>query len=156
MPSKSVTTNSFIVGLDQSLITAWTQNSTTWMLFMIFGYTLLETAQVRKKNRKHVVTKNIMVILVSLFTFFVLGYAFAFGNSSGGVIGAQSEYVGVFSDNELYHERQFPFYFATSVIVGLIATGSMAERTRLEPLLVFIVFLNIFIYPPVIAWAWNL
>jgi ammonium transporter, Amt family len=97
-----------------------------------------------------------MVILVSLFTFFILGYAFAFGNSSGGVIGARSEYVGVYSDNELYHERQFPFYFATSVIVGLIATGSMAERTRLEPLLVFIVFLNIIIYPPVLAWAWNL
>lgn len=46
-----------------------------------------------------------MVILVSLITFFVLGYAFAFGDSSGGVIGAQSEYVGVFSTNELYHER---------------------------------------------------
>jgi ammonia channel protein AmtB len=42
------------------------------------------------------------------------------------------------------------------VIVGLIATGSMAERTRLEPLLLFIVFLNIIVYPPVLAWAWNL
>jgi len=32
----------------------------------------------------------------------------------------------------------------------------MAERTRLEPLLVFIFFLNIILYPPVLAWAWNL
>ena len=123
---------------------------------MIIGYTLIESAQVRKKNRKHVVTKNLMVVLVSLITFFIIGYAFAFGGSSGGVIGARYEYVGVYSDNALYHERQFPFYFATSVIVGLIATGSMAERTRLEPLLVFIVFLNIILYPPVLAWAWNL
>ena len=46
-----------------------------------------------------------MVVLVTLFTYFVLGYAFAFGDSSGGVIGGQSEYVGVFSSNELYHER---------------------------------------------------
>jgi ammonia channel protein AmtB len=74
-----------------------------------------------------------MIVLVSLLTFFILGYAFAFGDSSGGVIGAQSDYVGVFSTNELYHERQFPFYFATCVIVGLIITGSMSERTRLEP-----------------------
>lgn len=72
---------------------------------MTIGYTLIETAQVRKKNRKHVVTKNLMVILVSLFTFFIIGYAFAFGGSSGGVIGARYEYVGVYSDNALYHER---------------------------------------------------
>ena len=32
----------------------------------------------------------------------------------------------------------------------------MAERTRLEPLLVFIFILNIILYPPVLAWAWNL
>ena len=121
------------IGLDQSLITAWTQSATSFMLMMIVGYTLIETSQVRKKNRRQVVTKNMMVILVTLFTYFVLGYAFAFGDSTGGVIGAQYEYVGVFSKNELYHERQFPFYFATCVIVGLIITGSMAERTRLEP-----------------------
>lgn len=32
----------------------------------------------------------------------------------------------------------------------------MSERTRLEPLLVFTVFANIIVYPPVLAWAWNL
>lgn len=58
------------------------------MLLMTVGYTLLESAQVRKKNKNFVVTKNIMVILVALLAFFVLGYAFAFGHSSGGVIGA--------------------------------------------------------------------
>jgi Amt family ammonium transporter len=107
------------------------------MYLMIVGYTILEMAQVRKKNRKHVITKNLMYILFSLITFFVVGYAFAFGHNSGGVIGAQSEYVGVYSANELYHERQFPFYLATTLIVGLIITGSMSERTRLEPLLGF-------------------
>jgi len=58
------------------------------MLMMIVGYTLIETAQVRKKNRKYVLYKNIMVILISLVVFFVVGYAFAFGDSSGGIIGA--------------------------------------------------------------------
>lgn len=76
------------IGLDQSLITAWTQSATTFMLMMIVGYTLIETAQVRKKNRKYVLYKNIMVILISLVVFFVVGYAFAFGDSSGGIIGA--------------------------------------------------------------------
>lgn len=93
------------IGLDQSLITAWTQSSTTFMFMMVIGYTILEQAQIRKKNRRSVLAKNLMVILVSLLSFFILGYAFAFGNSSGGVVGGQSEYAGVYSANELYHER---------------------------------------------------
>ena len=57
------------------------------MLLMTIGYTLLEQAQSRRKNRRHIVIKNMMIILLSLLSFFVLGYAIAFGNSSGGVIG---------------------------------------------------------------------
>lgn len=55
---------------------------------MVVGYTILEMAQVRRKNRKAVLTKNLMYILFSLVSFFVIGYAFAFGSNSGGVIGA--------------------------------------------------------------------
>lgn len=80
-------------------------SSTTFMLLMTIGYSLIESAQVRKKNRGFVATKNMMIFVVSLICFFVIGYAFAFGNSSVGIVGAQSEYVGVYSSNGLYHER---------------------------------------------------
>jgi Amt family ammonium transporter len=66
---------------------------------MFVGYTLLEAAQVRKKNRNFVATKNMMIFVISLIVFFIVGYAFAFGESSGGVIGAQSNYVGVYRAN---------------------------------------------------------
>ena len=97
-----------------------------------------------------------MVILVALISFFVLGYSFAFGHSSGGVIGAQTDYVGVFSANNLYHERQFGWYFATCLIVILITTGSMAERSRLEVLLGYTILLASTIYPIIMAFTWNL
>jgi len=32
----------------------------------------------------------------------------------------------------------------------------MAERTRLEPQLVFVFIANIILYPPIMSWAWNL
>jgi ammonium transporter, Amt family len=108
---------------------------------MTIGFSLIESAQVRKKNRGFVATKNMMVFVFTLIAFFVIGYAFAFGHSSVGIVGAQSEYVGVFSPNGLYHERQFPWYFATSLVVSLIVTGSMSERAKLEPLLGFIIVL---------------
>jgi len=46
-----------------------------------------------------------LIFVVTLICFFIIGYAFAFGDSSVGVIGAASEYVGVFTPNGLYHER---------------------------------------------------
>lgn len=58
------------------------------MLLMTVGYTLIEAAQVRKKNRSYVVTKNMLVFVVSLICFFIVGYAFAFGDSTSGILGA--------------------------------------------------------------------
>jgi len=45
------------------------------------------------------VTKNTIIAIISLLVYFIIGYAFAFGDSSVGVVGAQSNYVGVFRSN---------------------------------------------------------
>lgn len=92
----------------------------------------------RKKNRQFVVIKNMLIFVITLICFFIIGYAFAFGGSSVGIVGAEGNYIGVFSANGLYHERQFGFYFACSLIVAIIMTGSMGERSKLEPMLGFV------------------
>lgn len=66
------------------------------MLLMFIGLTLIEAAQVRAKSRNFVLTKNIIIFMLSLFIFYLVGYAFAFGNSSVGVIGAQTNYLGIY------------------------------------------------------------
>jgi ammonia channel protein AmtB len=66
------------------------------MFLMFIGLTLVESAQTRLKSRNFVVTKNILIITISCVIFFVIGYAFAFGGTSAGVVGAQSNYVGVY------------------------------------------------------------
>jgi ammonium transporter, Amt family len=127
--------------IDQSITSAWTISSTCYLFLMVVGLTLIEQAQVRKKNRDFVVIKNFLAFVISMITFFVVGYALAFGDSTVGIVGAQSEWVGVFTPNGLYHERQLPFYFATSLIVSILATGSMGERARLKPLLGYVFML---------------
>jgi ammonium transporter, Amt family len=67
------------------------------MFMIVIGLTMIEVAQVRPKNRQFVVTKNMMIMTLSLVVFFVIGYAFAFGKTASGVVGAQSNYVGVFT-----------------------------------------------------------
>ena len=66
---------------------------------------MLEISQVRKKSRTFVAKKNLMIFLFSFTVFFVIGYAFAYGGSNGGVIGGESNYVGVMMSNNLFHER---------------------------------------------------
>jgi ammonia channel protein AmtB len=55
---------------------------------MTVGLTLIEQAQVRKKSREFVAIKNMLIFVVSLITFFILGYAMAFGGSTAGIVGA--------------------------------------------------------------------
>jgi ammonia channel protein AmtB len=43
---------------------------------------------VKAKNRTFVAKKNMMIVCLSFIVFFIVGYAFAFGNSSGGIVGA--------------------------------------------------------------------
>lgn len=58
------------------------------MFLMFIGLTLVEMAQVRSKNRNFVIQKNVILMFLSMLIFFVLGYSFAYGESSAGVIGA--------------------------------------------------------------------
>ena len=76
------------IALDQSITTAWTLSCTSFILLMTIGYTMIEAAQVTKKSRNFVVTKNMLIFVVTLIIFFLVGYAFAFGNTSVGIIGA--------------------------------------------------------------------
>lgn len=70
-----------------------------------------------------------MVFIVSLISFFILGYGIAFGNSAVGVVGAQGNFLGIYVADGYFHEREFMYYFATSLIVSIIFSGSMCERT---------------------------
>jgi Amt family ammonium transporter len=49
-----------------------------------------------------------------------------------------------------------PFYFATSLVVAIIATGSMAERTKLKPIIGYVFLMQLLIYPVCMSWAWNI
>jgi Amt family ammonium transporter len=142
--------------IDEGLTTAWVLTGSCFVFFMQIGLTMIEAAQVRAKNRNSMLTKNVLNIMISILVFFLIGYAFAFGGSSlNGILGARSEYAGVFSANQLYHERKFMFYCGCSMITGMLVSGSMAEKTKLEAMLGFSVIIQVLILPLVMCWIWN-
>jgi Amt family ammonium transporter len=115
---------------------------------------LIEVAQTREKNRDHIVTRTALTIIVSLLVFFAIGYSFAFGGDNR-YVGGESEYFGTFSEDRNYHERQFMFYFACSLIVSSLVNSSMSERTKLQSSLYFVAVQQVILVPLIFGWAYN-
>jgi len=66
--------------LNEALTSTWTLTSASFILLSgQIGFTLLELAQTSKKNKDFTVMKNFLVFIVSLITWFVMGYAVCFG-----------------------------------------------------------------------------
>jgi ammonium transporter, Amt family len=121
------------------------------------GFTLIELAQTQKKNREHIVTKNILLFVVAFTTWFVAGFSVAFGVRPEAellqVAGLRNGWFGDFKSGydyestdkdyidrvPIYNQRRFFVYFAFQILASNIATSSIAERVKLKSLIGFIV-----------------
>lgn len=66
--------------LYEALTSSWCLNSASIVLVTgQVGFTLLELAQTHTKNKDYIVIKNIMVFLTAFLTWFIGGFAIAFG-----------------------------------------------------------------------------
>lgn len=68
--------------LAEALVSSWTMTTATIILLSgQIGFTALELAQTFKKNRDFIVMKNLVVLIITILTWFVGGYAVAFGTN---------------------------------------------------------------------------
>ena len=70
---------------------------------------MLELAQTHKKNRDYIIVKNMLVFLTALLTWFVTGFAIAFGIQPGAellqVAGFRNGWFGDFKSGHKYEEN---------------------------------------------------
>ena len=68
---------------------AWVYSCGYIIFFMQAGFCLLEAGAVRHKNHVHTVLLQVLCALASVFGWWILGFAFAYGDDRGtGFIGA--------------------------------------------------------------------
>ena len=68
--------------LAEALVSSWTMTTATIILLSgQIGFTALELAQTFKKNRDFIVMKNLVVLVITILTWFAVGYAVAFGTN---------------------------------------------------------------------------
>ncbi|MEM8988745.1 MAG: ammonium transporter [Pseudomonadota bacterium] len=128
------------------------------VMFMAAGFCMLEAGLVRSKNAATICLKNIALYSIAGLMVWLLGYNLIYGIDEGGWLGSFSIWfaddstpfdVGYSASSDWYFQMVFVATAAS------IVSGTVAERVRLWPFLLFVALLTGIIYPIQASWEWG-
>ena len=132
------------------------------VMFMAAGFAMLEAGLVRTKNVSMQCLKNIAIYSIAGIMFWLIGYNIMYNDvaASGGYFGIPAikgfEDVGG-SDLETGYSAASDWFFQMvfCATTASIVSGTVAERVKLWPFLIFTVVLTGVFYPLVGSWQWG-
>ncbi len=142
--------------------TAWMLISTGLVLLMVPGLALFYGGMVRRKNILGTMMHSMVALALIGIQWVLFGYCLAFGDSSGGLIGWSSNYLGlngVMPDN-LFPGTSIPVFVHCmyqgmfAIITPALISGAIAERVRFGPYCLFILLWAVLVYDPLAHWVW--
>ncbi len=128
------------------------------VMFMAAGFCMLEAGLVRAKNAATICLKNIALYSVAGLMVYLVGYNLIYGVAEGGIIGKFGPWGADDSDPiGTGYAAGADWYFQMVFVAtaASIVSGTLAERIRLWPFLIFVAFLTGFIYPIQAGWVWG-
>ncbi len=133
------------------------------VMFMAAGFCMLETGMVRSKNAATISLKNIALYAVAGLMFWLLGYNLMYGIDTGGILGSfglwgaedPSLASGVYDADGYASGSDWFFQMVFCATTASIVSGTVAERMKLWPFLIFTVVLTGLIYPIQGSWEWG-
>jgi Amt family ammonium transporter len=135
------------------------------VMLMAAGFCMLEAGLVRSKNAAMQSTKNIALYSVAGLMFWLVGYNVAYPSATmlGGLFGTPNldsffwsgGDLGVQSDAGYAPASDWFFQMVFVATAASIVSGTVAERVKLWPFLIFTAVLTAFIYPVVASWEWG-
>ncbi|KAJ3680747.1 hypothetical protein LUZ60_015236 [Juncus effusus] len=120
---------------------------------MQLGFAMLCAGSVRAKNTMNIMLSNVVDALVGTISYYLFGFAFAFGNGNPFIGTTYFALKDV--PNKSYNYAYFMYQWAFAIAVAGITSGSMAERTKFSAYLIFSFMLTGFVYPVVVHWVWS-
>ncbi|KAG5152180.1 hypothetical protein AAZX31_10G158800 [Glycine max] len=157
----------------------------TYLLFsaylvfaMQLGFAMLCAGSVRAKNTMNIMLTNVLDAVAGGLSYYLFGFAFAFGGPSNGFIGRPNfrlrdypmgssissfflyQLVLAIADAGItispFGDYSFFLYqWAFAIAAAGITSGSIAERTQFVAYLIYSSFLTGFVYPIVSHWFWS-
>ncbi|MFN7056196.1 ammonium transporter [Hyphomonas sp.] len=131
------------------------------VMFMAAGFCMLEAGLVRSKNAAMQVTKNVSLFAVAGLMFWVVGYNMAYPGAFlfdfiGTTPGPWDTADTSIEDEAGYAPASDWFFQMVFVATcASIVSGTVAERVKLFPFLIFTAVLTAFIYPVVAGITWG-
>ncbi|MEX3011783.1 ammonium transporter [Hoeflea sp. TYP-13] len=137
------------------------------VMWMAAGFAMLEAGLVRSKNVSMQLTKNISLFSIAAIMYYLIGFNLMYPGdawSITGVLGAFGvtvlEPAGVAPDSvkDLAYAAvgsDFFFQLMFCATTASIVSGTLAERIKLWPFLVFTVVLTGILYPIQASWKWG-
>ncbi len=138
--------------------------------FMVFwmaaGFAMLEAGLVRSKNVTMQLTKNIALFSIAAIMYWLVGFNLMYPGDAWSIVGI----LGAFSPTALeavgldaadasldYASVGSDFFFQLMfcATTASIVSGTLAERIKLWPFLIFVAVLTGIIYPIGASWQWG-
>lgn len=144
------------------------------VMLMAAGFAMLESGLVRTKNTAAICLKNIALYSIAGLVFYIVGYnvmytdvgsyigTFSFlYNPSGAELAllnadeATDEMVAAVVDNGYSVASDWFFQMVFVATTASIVSGTLAERIKVWPFMIFVVVLSAVIYPVQASWTWG-
>ena len=139
------------------------------VMFMAAGFCMLEAGLVRGKNTTTQLTKNVALFSLAAIGYYLVGYNLMYPLGDWAYEGVFSalfpalavmEPVGVAADgvDDLSYATTASDYFFQLMFCAAtasIVSGTVAERIKLWPFLIFTLILTALIYPLQASWKWG-
>ncbi|MBN8294613.1 ammonium transporter [Rhodobacter sp. NTK016B] len=136
------------------------------VMWMAAGFSMLEAGLVRSKNVTMQSLKNVSLFAFAAVMYYLVGYNLMYPGDAWtipGMLGAFGltglEPVGLAeTDTDLTYASvgsDFFFQLMFCATTASIVSGTLAERIKLWPFLIFTIILTGFIYPIQASWKWG-
>ena len=131
------------------------------VFWMAAGFAMLEAGLVRSKNVTTQLTKNIALFSLAAIMYWLVGYNIMYPGDGNwmveGVLGtiAPKDIKTEIDAGGYSNASDFFFQLMFCATTASIVSGTLAERIKLWPFLVFTVILTGLIYPIEASWQWG-
>ena len=125
------------------------------VMWMAAGFAMLESGLTRSKNTATVLTKNILLFIISCIMFYFVGYNFMYGD--GNIFIGSGVMLSGKTNEEMGYPVMADFFFQVVFVAtsASVISGVIAERMKIWPFLIFTIILTSFIYPIQGHWSWG-
>jgi len=129
------------------------------VMWMAAGFAMLEAGLVQSKNVSMQCLKNITLYSVAGLMFWVTGYNLMYTGADTGLMGSFGPYnwpdAGASAGGDYSVASDWFFQMVFCATTASIVSGTVAERIKFWPFVIFVVVLTGFLYPITGSWEWG-